>query len=68
MQRRGAALQPAWSAGLAALAALAVSSVGVQFHCPISLPAHVLLWHLGPVIAGSAIAALAARRTSPLNM
>jgi Negative regulator of sigma F len=57
---RGAPLRraPAW--GLAALAALAAGAAGVQLVCPIDRPAHLLLWHLTPAFAASALTGLAA--------
>lgn len=66
MIRRAAPLDPAWSAGLAALAALAAGAVAVPFMCPIHCAAHMLLWHMGPVavlaLVAAGVAAVRAQR------
>ena len=61
MLRRAAALSPAWTTGMAALAAAAVGALGTQLACPNASPAHVLLGHVGAMSGLSAFAAVTAR-------
>jgi len=46
MLRRAAPLQPAWTAGIAAIAAVTVASAATQVICPIDDPAHQLVGHV----------------------
>ena len=62
MVRRAAPLSLAWTAALAAMAALSTGAVAIQFICPFTDPGHALLGHLGPVILLSAIGARMAPR------
>jgi hypothetical protein len=50
MLRDAAPLQPAWTAGFAGLASLAVGALGAQFVCSNDAAAHHLLWHFIPVV------------------
>jgi hypothetical protein len=60
MLRRAAPLQPAWTAAIAAIAAVTVASAATQVICPIDDPAHQLVGHvlvaaavgLGAFVAG----------------
>lgn len=58
MVRRGLPLSPAWSAALAAVAALGFGAFGAQVICPIDRAAHLGLWHLIPVVSLAALTAL----------
>ena len=46
MIRRAAPLRPAWTAGIASLAAITIASAATQVICPIDDPAHQLLGHV----------------------
>lgn len=46
MLRRAAPLQPAWTAGIAAIAAVTIASAATQVICPIDDPAHQLIGHV----------------------
>lgn len=46
MLRRAAPLKPAWTAGIAAIAAVTVASAATQLICPIDDPAHQLVGHV----------------------
>jgi hypothetical protein len=48
--RRAEALQPGWSAALAATASLAAGAAAAQLMCPLDQAAHMLTWHLAPVV------------------
>jgi hypothetical protein len=48
--RRGAPLEPTWTACLAALAATAFAAVATQLVCPVDDPAHQLVGHVLPVV------------------
>jgi hypothetical protein len=50
MLRDAAPLQPAWTAGFAGLASLAVGALGAQFVCANDAAGHHLLWHFTPVV------------------
>jgi len=50
MLRAAAPLRLAWTSGLAAVAALAVGALAIQFICPLTDPGHALFGHLGPVV------------------
>jgi hypothetical protein len=59
MVRRAAPLQPAWTAALAAIAAVTVASAATQVICPIDDPVHQLVGHvLVAGVAGLAIFAV----------
>lgn len=58
LTRRAAPLQPRLTAGLAALAGLAAGAVGAQLLCPIDTAAHLLTWHLAPVVVLALVALL----------
>ena len=58
LARRAAPLRPRRTAGWAALAGLAAGAVGAQVLCPIDVAAHLLIWHLAPVVALSLIGLL----------
>jgi len=62
MVRRAAPLSLAWTAALAAMAALSTGAIAIQFICPFTDPGHALLGHLGPVILLGAVGALMAPR------
>jgi hypothetical protein len=62
MVRAGAPLRPAWSAGLATLAATATAATAVQIICTIDAPAHHLIEHVVPVAILCAAGAAMARR------
>jgi hypothetical protein len=49
--RRAAPLRPAWAGFLATLTAAAAGALGTQLLCPNDDAAHLLVWHVGPVIA-----------------
>jgi hypothetical protein len=53
--RRGASVEPLWTASLAGLAATAFGAVATQFVCPVDDPAHQLVGHVLPVIVLAAI-------------
>lgn len=57
MVRRAAPLHAGWTSGLAALGALGFGAAGAQWICPIDRPAHLLGWHVVPVIVLTALAA-----------
>lgn len=46
MLRRAAPLEPNWTAGIAAIAAVTVASAATQVMCPIDDPAHQLVGHV----------------------
>ncbi len=46
MTRRAAPLQPGWTAGIAAIAAVTVASAATQVICPVDDPAHQLVGHV----------------------
>ncbi len=46
----------------AGLAAAAVGAFGVELTCPLTSPAHILLWHAGPVVVAVLMALLFGRR------
>ena len=48
--RRSAPLRPAWAGLLAMLTASAVGALGTQLLCPNNDGAHLLVWHVGPVM------------------
>jgi hypothetical protein len=58
LARRAAPLEPHRTAGLAVLAGLASGALAAQGLCPIDAPAHLLAWHLGPVVSLAALALL----------
>ena len=58
LARRAAPLQPRLTAGLAALAGLAAGAVGAQVLCPFDTAAHLLTWHLAPVVVLTLVAML----------
>ncbi len=62
MLRRAAPLRLAWTAALAAMAAMAIGALAVQMVCPHNEAAHALLGHFGPVLAFCGMGAGAARR------
>ncbi|MCC7042686.1 MAG: DUF1109 family protein [Acidobacteria bacterium] len=64
--RRAAALQPGWSAALAATASLASGAAAAQLMCPLDHAAHTITWHLLPVAALAAAAGLVGSRTRRL--
>jgi hypothetical protein len=60
--RRGATLDPYRAGVLVFAAALAAGAAGSALICPIDRPAHQTLFHLVPVVAMSALGALAGAR------
>ncbi len=62
MVRQAAPIRLGWTAGLGALAAFGIGAAAAQVLCPIDRPAHLILWHLLPVVGLSGLAALGARR------
>jgi hypothetical protein len=64
--RRAAALQPGWSAVLAATASLATGAAAAQLMCPLDHAAHTITWHLLPVVTLAAAAGLVGSRTRRL--
>jgi hypothetical protein len=56
--RRATVLEPRWTALLAVLAAGAAGALTSELACPIHAPLHILLWHLGPVVASAIVGAL----------
>lgn len=63
MVRRAAPLQPTWTAGLSALAAVALGALGVQIVCPIDDPAHHLAGHFMPTVVLAMCGTLAGRQS-----
>ncbi|MEZ5320153.1 MAG: NrsF family protein [Vicinamibacterales bacterium] len=61
MLRRAAPLRPAWTAGLAAVAALAGGALATQFVCPSNRAGHLLLAHYLPVVGFGLAGALLLR-------
>jgi hypothetical protein len=57
--RRAAPLDPVWTALLALVAAGAAGALTSELACPISLPMHVMLWHVLPIAVYAAIGAAA---------
>jgi hypothetical protein len=62
MLLRAAPLRPAWTMALAAIAATAAGAMTIQFVCPQTNPAHLLLGHVGPVLVMGWAGAASARR------
>jgi hypothetical protein len=60
--RRAAPLEPAWSAGLATLAAASLAAAVLPIVCPIDASAHVLASHVAPVVVVAGVGAAAGRR------
>lgn len=63
--REGASVSPAWSTGLAMLAAGCAAALAQQTHCPTDAPAHLISEHVLAVAAlagGAALAATVRRR------
>lgn len=56
---RAAALDVRRTLMFAGLATAGIGALGVQFACPKTATMHLLVWHAGPVLALTAIAALA---------
>lgn len=50
--RRGATLFPALAGMLTGTASLLFASASVRMACPLDTAAHLLVWHLGPVLVG----------------
>lgn len=61
MLRRGAPLRPAWTLGLAALAAAAIGNFALRFFHMQDAALMVLVWQVGAVVLIAAIAALCGR-------
>lgn len=57
--RRAAPLDPVWTALLSLVAAGAAGALTSELACPISLPMHVMLWHLLPIAVYAALGAAA---------
>ncbi len=53
MAGRAAPLNWPWTAGMAALAAMAFGALGTEIICPITGHAHILAWHFLPVVVTS---------------
>lgn len=54
MARGAAPLDWRWTAGMAAIAALAFGVIGTDMICPLTSHAHILTWHFLPVALSSA--------------
>jgi hypothetical protein len=55
--RRGGSVTPAASGALAGAAAFLLANVAMRLVCPNDAPAHVVTWHLLPVVAASMLSA-----------
>jgi len=55
MLRKAAPLNPAWTSGFALLSAGSLAVLGTRFLCAKDTPLHVLLWHLGPLLAAALV-------------
>jgi hypothetical protein len=55
---RGYAIEPRWTALLGVLAAGAAGALTSELACPIQAPIHIMLWHIAPVVASTAVGAL----------
>ena len=62
MVRRAAPLRPAWTGGLAAVAAASIGGLAIQFVCPNVDPGHAWLGHFSPILMLGALGAVAGRR------
>ena len=59
--RRAAPYALLWTSAQAALASAAVGALAVQWICGLNASAHHLVWHLAPMLAVTAVLALAGR-------
>jgi hypothetical protein len=59
--RRAAPLEFVWTSALSLLAGLALGAIGALFICPIDRAAHLLLWHVTPVVVLTVTGAIAGR-------
>jgi hypothetical protein len=48
--RRGAPLDPVWTALLGLVAAGAAGALTSEIACPVRFPMHVMLWHVLPIV------------------
>ena len=59
MLGRGAAIDTRRAAMFGGLAVVGVGALGLEFGCPNTLPMHLLIWHAGPVLVFTVVAAFA---------
>ena len=57
MLRRAAPLRPAWTGWSALLSSASLAAFGTQLVCAKDDPRHLLLWHLGPLLAAALLGA-----------
>jgi ribosomal protein S18 acetylase RimI-like enzyme len=62
MLRRAAPRAGGWTGLLALAAPAALAVIGTQLVCAKDAPAHILVWHAGPLVAAAVIGALFRRR------